>query len=76
MARPTNQQKRQREAKAILDSDTFRDLLRERREQIVADWEIADTVESREGFHAQLKALNELRDYINGEAKERSKQPR
>lgn len=72
MARPTNKQKRQREAKAILESDTFTELMRERREQIVADWEVATTVEDREGFHAQLKALNELRDFIYGEAKERS----
>lgn len=72
MARPTNQQKRQKEAKAILESETFQDLLRERREQIMADWEVAQTVEAREGLHAQIRALTDLRDFIYGEAKERS----
>lgn len=73
MVRPTKTEQRQKEAKQILESETFQDLMRERREQIVSDWEAAQTVEAREGFHAQLRALNELRDYIHGEAKERSK---
>ena len=72
MGRPTNKQKRQREAKALTESETFQELLSERQEQIRTDWEVAQTVEQREALHAQIVALNDLRDYIHGQAKERS----
>lgn len=73
MARPTKVEQRQKEAKAIFESETFVELLSERRQQIIGDWEVAETVEAREGFHAQLKALNDLKDFMYGQAKERRK---
>lgn len=69
MARPTNKQKRAREAKELVENATLWDLLEERAEIARKDWEAASTVEAREACHQRIKAVRELRDYVHGTSK-------
>lgn len=72
MARPSSKQVRAREAREINENGTLRVLFEEREAAIRSAWAAAPTVEQREACHADIRALNELKDYIYAAATSRA----
>lgn len=72
MARPNKRDVRAREAREIHENGTLREIFDERAASIRSAWEAAQTVEQREQCHADIRALNELKDAIYAAATARA----
>jgi hypothetical protein len=72
MARPSSKQVRAREAREISDNGTLRVIFDERAADIRSKWESSRTIDERETCHADIRALNELKDAIYAAATARA----
>lgn len=72
MGRPTNKQRRIKDAKDLLECKTLQDMFDEREAQIVGTWKSERDPLARERLHIEVQALSELKDYIYATANDRT----
>ena len=65
MARPTNKEKRAKEARELLDNKTLAGIFEARDREIYERWKGSNTVEKRETCYYEITALEGLRDAID-----------
>ena len=70
MARPTNKQRRIKQAADLLENETLTSIFDERLSDIYERWKSGSTVEERETCYFDVRALEELRDAIYATARD------
>lgn len=64
MPRPTNKQRRLKQAKELLENETLYEIFEERKQEIRDRWQSSDTPEKRESCFYEITALEGLKDAI------------